>query len=479
MQTKISLKREEGLRGEISVPADKSILHRAILFNAVANGTALVRAASFGRDNLASIRVMRQLGVDIKLSLGAEMLKLAQAEGISDAKLSSDNEASVEIKGGGFSGLKPSTAPLYCGNSGTTARLLTGILAGRPFKSTLSGDESLTRRPFRRVVEPLTLMGASFSGDKLPFTISAGALRGIDYDSPVASAQVKSAILLAGLQASGDVSISEPFCSRDHTERLLRAQGVDLETSELETGKHVVKLRHSSSCCGETDGFKLKSIDIDVCGDFSHAAFILVAAILIDKSDVLVRNVGFNPTRLGLWSILTRMGGKLEATNHRIVGGEEVVDLRVSRSELSCTEVKGEEVVRAIDEIPILSVAASFSNGVTRIRGAEELRVKESDRLKMIATMLMSFGVEVEEFQDGLDICGKPELANMWQRVVEARVEKNQVESWKKCGDHRILMAGAVMELIIRGEFFLPDMDVVETSFPTFNECFQLLSGGD
>jgi 3-phosphoshikimate 1-carboxyvinyltransferase len=344
---------------------------------------------------------------------------------------------------------------------------LTGFLAGCPFSCTLSGDESLRSRPFKRVTDPLSQMGACFDGESLPLKIRGGALKGIDYLSPKASAQVKSAILLAGLQASGPVSVVEPWRSRDHTERMLTAMGCEVRGFELENGHWKVELP------GEAERRTLSPLEIEVPGDFSAAAFFLVAGTIVPDSQVLIKGVGFNPTRTGLFSILRRMGANIKTYNPRNVGGEEVIDLEVNGAALKGVDVHPEDVVLAIDEIPALAVAAAFAEGVTRISGAEELRVKESDRLKKTAELLKSFSVEVKELPDGLLISGNPALAKSFresgQTVPDGRT------SWRHSGDHRIAMCGAVLEYSLCAEFQLSDAIAVETSFPTFVDCFERL----
>ncbi|MCB0324794.1 MAG: 3-phosphoshikimate 1-carboxyvinyltransferase [Bdellovibrionales bacterium] len=454
------MKKPVPLQGAVTVPADKSISHRSILFSACANGESHVRASLMGRDNLASIRIMRQLGVRFEGEFNAQALAMAEEEGIAGFTESGDALCRLRIFGEGFEGLRMPTAALDCGNSGTTARLLTGLLAGCEFSATLTGDHSLVKRPFRRVTEPLSQMGASFSGDMLPLTMTGGALKGIEYLSPKASAQVKSAILLAGLRAQGAVSVSESVQSRDHTERMLTAMGCAVRGEETPNGRWLVSLPT------EAERLPLRPLDFEVPGDFSAAAFPLVAAAVTPGSEVEILGVGFNPTRIGLYHILRRMGADIEAMNARVVGGEEVVDLRVRYSRLHGVEVTADDVVLAIDEIPILAVAAAFADGETLIAGAEELRVKESDRLAMTAQVLQSFGATVSETPDGLRISGKPGL--------RAQAPSEKV-AWRTSGDHRIAMSGAVLQYAACGSLNLSDQSAVETSFPGFLQCFEAL----
>ena len=456
---------ERRLWGTISVPGDKSITHRAILFNAVAEGTAVVKTKILGRDNLASVRVMQQLGVSIALKLPADILRIAEEERLSGASLSGDGECSITIEGAGFSGLRPSGDDLYCGNSGTTARLLCGILAGRPFPSRLTGDESLSRRPFQRVTEPLRRMGARIPGDQLPLEVGAeGELRGLDFESPRASAQVKSALLLAGLQTRSRVVVVEPFRTRDHTERLLRAMGCPLQESTTADGKWRVEMS------GGPETRVLKSVDVRIPGDFSAAAFFLVAATIVKGSRLRIYGVGINPTRTHALNILRRMGAQIEILNHRREGGEEVGDLVVSSRALRGGMIDEADVAGAIDEIPIIAVAAALAEGSTEIRGAEELRVKESDRIHTTAEMLRSYGVRAEERSDGLLITGSPGLGEAGPEHVPPLDA-----AWRLSGDHRIGMCGAVLDYAMSGRFELAQHEMVETSFPSFCESFRMI----
>lgn len=441
------------LRGEVTVPNDKSLTHRSILFTPLASGQSVVRLHSIGRDNLASLRVMRQLGVKVSGSLSSEVYALAQSESVStDMTHWAKEYSELRIKGGGLLSLVAPSEVLDCGNSGTTSRLLCGILAGQRFKATLTGDDSLRSRPFKRVTEPLSQMGAYFNSDRLPLTITGGALKGIEYVSPKASAQIKSAILLAGLYASSEVSVVEPALSRDHTELMLSAMGVEVQSRSLDSGAWKICLNQTS---------QLNPIEIEVPGDFSAASFFIVAATIIPNSEVLIKNVGFNPTRTGLYDILLRMGAKIKPVNKRLVGGEVVVDLEVSSAELKSTEINADDVVRAIDEIPILAIAASFAEGQTIVSGASELRVKESDRIKMIIALLNDFGVPVVEAEDGFTVTGNTKIASTGDSNL-----------WSASGDHRILMSASVYAMAASGKINLLNKEVVETSFPCFVEKF-------
>lgn len=450
------------LRGTITVPADKSIAHRAIMFSSLAKGKSIVRATVFGRDNFATVRVMNQLGVKISGSLPQTQYELAANERLQGLfTVSSASTGELIIESYGVAAFKKPKEPLYCGNSGTTARLLTGVLAGCSFAAELTGDDSLSRRPFRRVTEPLAQMGATFSGEKLPLQVSGGRLKGIRYESPRASAQIKSAVLLAGLQAEGPTTVIEPSLSRDHTERMLSGMGIHIASKKLDDGHWEVSLSEGQQINN------LQPATIDVPGDFSAAAFFIVAALLVPDSSVTINNVGLNNTRLGLLAVLKKMGAQITISNKRVACGEDIGDVSVRASTLRGVEVTAEDVVLAIDEIPILSIAAAFANGTTVIHGAEELRVKESDRLAMIGKMLTSYGCAVKEFPDGLEIAGNPKIAS------NSAAPRNR--EWRHSLDHRIEMSAAVLDYALTGKFEIGDKEAVETSFPTFLECFRTL----
>lgn len=410
------------LRGEIEVPGDKSIGHRAVIFAGVATGKSRIFNFSGGDDNRRTLEAFRRMGV-------------AAREG-GDC---------LEIEGRGWEGLRAAAGAIDCGNSGTTMRLLSGVLAGRPFVSLLDGDASLRRRPMRRIIEPLSRMGCAIESlgedGRAPLRIEGKPLRAIRYASPIASAQVKSAILLAGLQAAGETIVEEPERSRDHTEIMARAFG-----AKLEIDGRTVSLRGPQA---------LFARDITVPGDLSSAAFFLVAAATVPGSSLLVRSVGCNPTRSGVLEVLRRMGARLRLERERDIGGEPVADLRIEAGELSGVEVGPEMVASTIDEYPILCVAAALADGVTTIRGAEELRWKESDRIATMAEALRALGVEVEERADGMRIEGRGRL-----RGAAVRTH----------GDHRVAMALAVAGLSARGGVELDDSRCVAVSCPGFFE---------
>jgi 3-phosphoshikimate 1-carboxyvinyltransferase len=418
-----------GVRGEVTLPGDKSISHRAVIFAAIAQGESRIRNFSGGGDNRSTLGALQTLGVEITQT-GTEVL----------------------VQGHGWNGLRAPDEPLDCGNSGTTMRLLSGLLAGRPFASRLDGDASLRRRPMGRVIMPLRQMGADIVSEggenRAPLRINGQSLHGIAYRSPVASAQVKSALVLAGLQARGRTRVWEPLRSRDHTERLLPAFGGRLEVNGTE-----VTLE------GEQE---LHACDVEVPGDLSSAAFFIGAALVAPGSELHVRGVGLNPTRTGVLDIFQAMGGSITTLNPRAVCGEPVGDLLVRTSTLRGIELNGELVVRAIDEVPIIAVVAAFAQGTTVIRGAQELRVKESDRLRALATGLLALGARVTEFPDGLVIAG------------DGGLQGGRVQSY---GDHRIAMALTVAGLAGTREIVLEGVSCVDISFPGFYSRLRDLTG--
>ena len=410
------------LSGSVRVPGDKSVSHRAVMLGAIAEGTTRIRGFLEGEDTRATARVFAQLGVRIEAPNAGERV----------------------VHGVGLHGLRGSDAPLDCGNAGTGMRLLTGLLAAQSFDSTLVGDESLSRRPMRRVTEPLAAMGAlidSEPGGLPPLRIRGGAnLRGVETTTAVASAQVKSALLLAGLYADGETSVREPHPTRDYTERMLAAFGWPIEFAP-----GVARLR---------GGHRLTAIDVDVPADFSSAAFFIVAATLIPGSELRIEAVGMNSRRTGLLEALRLMGADIREENRHEQGGEPVADLIVRHAPLHGIEVPAELVPDMIDEFPILFVAAACATGRTVVRGAAELRVKESDRIATMATGLRALGIEVQETPDGAVIEG-------------GRLRGGSVESH---GDHRIAMSFAVAAQLADGDVRINDIANVATSFPGFVE---------
>jgi 3-phosphoshikimate 1-carboxyvinyltransferase len=424
------------LRGTVEVPGDKSISHRAAILNAVAAGPAVVDNFSPADDCLATLDCLRDLGVSWSL------------------ENSESGRAKLSITGRGLDGLRESSNVLDARNSGTTMRLLTGLLAGRPFLSIITGDESLRSRPMGRVIEPLREMGAQVwgrDGDSLaPLTIKGGPLRGIHHRSPVASAQVKSAVLLAGLQADGETTLEEPVQSRDHTERMLQAMGADLR--EEENALRLSPLRQD-----------LTPLNLRVPGDMSAAAFWLVAGALHPDAEIHLSGVGMNPTRTGIVTALRQMGADLEVQEERQAGGEPVADIVVRSSRLTGTTVEGEIVVSLIDEVPVLAVAAALARGRTVIRDIGELRVKESDRIAATAQELRKLGARIEEQPDALIIEGVPALSGA---ACDSR------------GDHRLAMALAVAGMVAEGETALSGAEAVSISYPNFWEHLTELGSG-
>lgn len=413
----------KAIRGELSVPGDKSISHRSIMLGSLANGTTRITNFLRGEDNFSTMGAFRAMGVAIE-----------------------DDGQTVMVRGVGLHGLREPEDVIDCGNSGTTMRLMTGLLSGQHFFSVLTGDQYLRKRPMKRVTEPLSRMGAQIAGrgngTLAPLAISGTQLTGIQYQSPIASAQVKSSLMLAGLYAAGETSLTEPTLSRDHSERMLRHFGANLETSGTN-----VTLR---------GGQELHGQEICVPGDISSAAFLLVAALIVPGSELLIRNVGVNPTRTGILDILQAMGGDIVLQDQRDISGEPVADLLVRSSRLKGIEIGGDLVPRAIDEFPAICVAAALAEGITTLRDAHELRVKETDRIAAMAANLRLIGAgTVEETDDGMIMQGVECLAG------------GTVTSF---GDHRIAMALSIAALACRGPVIVDDVSCVATSFPGFFE---------
>ncbi|MEK7773332.1 MAG: 3-phosphoshikimate 1-carboxyvinyltransferase, partial [Deltaproteobacteria bacterium] len=401
---------------------DKSISHRSVIIGSIAEGVTEIDGFLGGEDNLATIDAFRLMGVDIART----------------------GESIVRVEGRGMRSLKEPEDVIDAGNSGTTTRLLMGLLSAQPFFSVLTGDASLRKRPMKRVVEPLLEMGASISGRKdsslLPVAVSGRRLRGISYATPVASAQLKSAILLAGIYADGETTVVEKEKSRDHTERMLKLFGADIEVKGNSVAVRSTK---------ELNGCK-----INVPGDISSAAFFMVGAMITPESELVIRGVGVNPARTGIIHILRRMGGSIELFNEREVSAEPVADIRIKSSRLNGVDIGGRELLSAIDEFPALCVAASFASGATAISGASELRVKESDRIAVMASSLNALGVGNVEKEDGIIIEGR-----------DAGIKGGVVESF---GDHRIAMSMAIAALRSRSGIEIRGARSVDVSFPGF-----------
>ena len=412
-----------GLRGVTAVPGDKSISHRAVMLGALAEGKTVIEGFLAGEDCLATIECFRKMGVSIE-----------------------QHGNTVKVQGVGLHGLREPAAALYAGNSGTTIRLLLGILAGQHFAATISGDASIQRRPMARVVIPLRQMGANISSEMAPLTVSpAETLAGFHYDMPIASAQVKSALLLAGLYAQDVTSVTEPVRARDHTEIMLQAFGVPVWRQGLTVAV--------------TGGHCLKGHQIAVPGDISSAAFLIVAALIIPGSELVLRHIGINPTRTGILDVLLAMGADIQVAPYTTVG-EPVADIVVRCSKLTGTIVAGKLIPRLIDEIPALTVAAAFASRTTVISDAAELKVKESNRIAAMVAGLTAMGADVEEQADGMVIRGGKPLTGA---VIAS------------AGDHRIAMSFAIAGLAAAGETVINGDDCIPVSFPGFSATLREL----
>lgn len=421
-----------GLKGRVSVPGDKSISHRCIMFGSIADGVTEVRNFLEGADCLATIRCFRSMGIEIE-----------------------EKNTTVIVHGKGLHGLSAPDSILDVGNSGTTTRLLSGILAGQPFESKLSGDESLNSRPMKRIMDPLTQMGAHISSilrnGCAPLYIAPSALHGIHYDSPVASAQVKSCILLAGLYAEGETSVTEPSLSRNHTELMLREFGADIRTTHaLNSTKATASIRP----CGRLFGQK-----ITVPGDISSAAYFIVAGLIVPDSEILIENVGINPTRAGILKVCEDMGGNITLLNERTEGGEKIADILVKTSSLHGITIEGDIIPTLIDEIPVIAVMAAAAEGTTIIKDAQELKVKETDRIETVTDNLKAMGCNVTPTADGMIITGG----------------KLKGASIHTLLDHRIAMAFSIAALVAEGNTKILDSKCVDVSYPTFYDTFEQL----
>ena len=413
------------LSGEIDIPSDKSLSHRAIIFSSLAKGKSIIKNFSKGKDPHSSFEICKSLGVKAEESNGVVTVE-------SDGNLAACSNF------------------LDCGNSGTTMRLMTGVLAGQDFDSVLIGDESLSHRPMKRIIEPLTLMGAKIeSADyKSPLKISASKLHAIDYFSPIASAQVKSCVLLAGLFADGITSYKEIYPSRNHTEIMLKNMG-----AEISGQNGTIYLNPSAP---------LKPLDIEICGDISSAAYFIVAGLLVPEAKIIIKNVGLNPTRCGIVDVVEKMGANIKILDKRDVCGEIVGDLEVSYTQnLSPVTICADMIPKLIDEIPVIALLATQCEGETIIKDAQDLRNKESDRISTVVTELQKLGANIEQTPDGMKIYGRTKLKG---NVV--------LDSYK---DHRLAMSMYVAGLITEGEICIKDFEWVNISFPEFLELFEKL----
>tara|TARA_B110000438_G_scaffold291601_1_gene328741 strand:- start:612 stop:1892 length:1281 start_codon:yes stop_codon:yes gene_type:complete len=416
---KYTLNSVNSLRGDINIPADKSLSHRAVMFNSIASGKAKISNFLMGEDCLSTIDVLSKLGVEIKVE-----------------------KNSVYTYGKGLESLTEPNDTLYVGNSGTTIRLMSGVLAGRKFKSILDGDSSIRKRPMKRIIDPLTMMGANISAnnnnDNAPILFDRGILTSLDYDLPVASAQLKSALILAGLRSKDGITIREKAISRDHTERLLSAMGANININNLE-------IKVSSS--------DLFARDIIIPGDISSASFWLIAGAIHKNSDIYIRNVGINETRSGIISVLKRMGANMTFHNEVDYSGEPACDMNIKSSNLKGTTISGAEIPLLIDEIPIIALAAVFAEGETKILDAKELRYKESDRISLTVNWMKSAGAEIQELDDGMIITGTGNLNG---------------GTFSSHGDHRLAMTLGIASLISNNNLTIDNAEASNVSYPSF-----------
>lgn len=422
-----------GLRGEVNIPGDKSISHRCIMFGSIASGTTEISNFLQGADCLATINCFRKMGIEIE----------NQAE-------------KIIVHGKGLHGLTAPTEILDVGNSGTTTRLISGILVGQPFESKLSGDNSLNSRPMKRIMEPLTKMGGHISSilrnGCAPLYIAPGNLYGIHYDSPVASAQVKSSILLAGLYADGETSVTEPSLSRNHTELMLKEFGADIRSQyDLNTSKATAFIRP----CSELYGQKIM-----VPGDISSAAYFIAAGLLVPDSEILIKNTGINATRAGILKVCEDMGANITLLNERTEGGEAIADILVRTSNLHGTTISGDIIPTLIDEIPIIAIMAAAAEGTTIIKDAAELKVKETNRIETVVDNLKAMGCDIIATDDGMIIHGGKPLHGATIHTLL---------------DHRIAMAFSIAALIAEDTTRILDSKCVDVSYPTFYDSFENL----
>ena len=421
----LKLSKSKNLKGQVTIPGDKSISHRSIILSSLAEGTSEISGFLKGEDCLATLNSFKKMGVKIE-----------------------EEDEKISVHGVGLHGLKKPTENLYLGNSGTSMRLLAGLLSGQKFSTVLTGDSSLSSRPMKRILEPLKEMGASISAsaNTAPLSIKpSNKLNGISYELPIASAQVKSCILLAGLYADSNTQVIESYLTRDHTEKMFKKFGIEIDES-FKDSKKIIKISPPR---------KLNPSTLNIPGDFSSASFFIVAGLIIPNSEITLKNVGINSSRTALIKVLTQMGANIKIKNIKD-DYEKTADIEIKTSNLKAIVLDEELIPNLIDELPILFIAASFARGKTIIRGVEELRTKESDRLEAMSNSLRVLGVESKSYSDGIDITGKSSLKSS---VI--------IDSF---GDHRIAMASSIACSMLEGENIIKNVENIQTSFPNFIE---------
>ena len=421
----LKLSKSKNLKGQVTIPGDKSISHRSIILSSLAEGTSEISGFLKGEDCLATLDSFKKMGVKIE-----------------------EQDEKISVYGVGLHGLKKPTENLYLGNSGTSMRLLAGLLSGQKFSTVLTGDSSLSSRPMKRILEPLKEMGASISAsaNTAPLSIKpSNKLNGISYELPIASAQVKSCILLAGLYADSNTQVIESYLTRDHTEKMFKKFGIEIDES-FKDSKKIIKISPPR---------KLNPSTLNIPGDFSSASFFIVAGLIIPNSEITLKNVGINSSRTALIKVLTQMGANIKIKNIKDEY-EKTADIEIKTSNLKAIVLDEELIPNLIDELPILFIAASFARGKTIIRGVEELRTKESDRLEAMSNSLRVIGVESKSYSDGIDITGKSSLKSS---VI--------IDSF---GDHRIAMASSIACSMLEGENIIKNVENIQTSFPNFIE---------
>ena len=421
----LKLSKSKNLKGQVTIPGDKSISHRSIILSSLADGTSEISGFLKGEDCLATLNSFKKMGVKIE-----------------------EEDEKISVHGVGLHGLKKPTENLYLGNSGTSMRLLAGLLSGQKFSTILTGDSSLSSRPMKRILEPLKEMGASItaSTNTAPLSIKpSNKLNGISYELPIASAQVKSCILLAGLYADSNTQVIESYLTRDHTEKMFKKFGIEID-ERYKDSKKIIKISPPR---------KLNPSTLNIPGDFSSASFFIVAGLIIPNSEITLKNVGINSSRTALIKVLTQMGANIKIKNIKD-DYEKTADIEIKTSNLKAIVLDEELIPNLIDELPILFIAASFARGKTIIRGVEELRTKESDRLEAMSNSLRVLGVESKSYSDGIDITGKSSLKSS---VI--------IDSF---GDHRIAMASSIACSMLDGENIIKNVENIQTSFPNFIE---------